>query len=458
MPVIATKFTTSGDKEYRNALKEINSGLSVLRSEMKKATAEYELNEDASEGLAEKNDILDRTLLSLADKLEVQKKRWKELAEQYGEADVRTQRLAKEINETAAEMAKAENAIKKNEKAMEDYTNAAEDSEDESKTLADAVQDLADEFGINLPGQLKNSLGAVGDMDIGMAGLAGTMATVIAKIGEMALETAEWAKELEKTSDVTGLSTDSLQQLEAVAVATGAEYDQLIDGTKDLLQNAKEAAEGNGELADTFRELGVSITDPKGELRSMDEIYWDTIYGLSEMTNESERSALAMELMGESARELNPIFQMTSEEMDQVRQSAVVMSNETISNVNAMRIGVEQSMYNIRRALQQGFGEFADWFMGDLKFSGLHVESGMQNPYGRNAHGTEYWRGGVTWVGEHGPELLELPAGSSITPAAAAGGDTFNITVNAANIKELNDLVRIAENARMSQRMGYIER
>lgn len=34
-----------------------------------------------------------------------------------------------------------------------------------------------------------------------------------------------------------------------------------------------------------------------------------------------------------------------------------------------------------------------------------------------NAAGTPFWRGGVTWVGEKGPELVELPRGSRIYPA-----------------------------------------
>jgi hypothetical protein len=39
---------------------------------------------------------------------------------------------------------------------------------------------------------------------------------------------------------------------------------------------------------------------------------------------------------------------------------------------------------------------------------------GPQKP-GGNAEGTDFWRGGLTWVGENGPELLDLPTGSSIT-------------------------------------------
>lgn len=37
--------------------------------------------------------------------------------------------------------------------------------------------------------------------------------------------------------------------------------------------------------------------------------------------------------------------------------------------------------------------------------------------FGTNAHGTASWRGGLTWVGERGPELVDLPSGSQIYDA-----------------------------------------
>lgn len=47
-----------------------------------------------------------------------------------------------------------------------------------------------------------------------------------------------------------------------------------------------------------------------------------------------------------------------------------------------------------------------------------------------NAFGTEYFEGGLTWVGEFGKELVRLPRGSKVTPAAesrriAAANDGF---------------------------------
>jgi hypothetical protein len=40
---------------------------------------------------------------------------------------------------------------------------------------------------------------------------------------------------------------------------------------------------------------------------------------------------------------------------------------------------------------------------------------------GHNAMGTADWRGGLTWVGEQGPELLNLPPGAQVIPLSGAG-------------------------------------
>ncbi len=39
---------------------------------------------------------------------------------------------------------------------------------------------------------------------------------------------------------------------------------------------------------------------------------------------------------------------------------------------------------------------------------------------GKNAEGTDSWRGGPTWVGEKGPEILNIPRGAQIIPNAVA--------------------------------------
>lgn len=74
-------------------------------------------------------------------------------------------------------------------------------------------------------------------------------------------------------------------------------------------------------------------------------------------------------------------------------------------------------------------------------------DGGSKDDTGHNANGTRYWKGGKTEVGEHGPEVVDLPSGSKIYPATSSknmGGNTsvkVNVTIqgNVIGNKEYSD-------------------
>lgn len=76
--------------------------------------------------------------------------------------------------------------------------------------------------------------------------------------------------------------------------------------------------------------------------------------------------------------------------------------------------------------------------------SGGWLSQGFNFLFGRNAEGTDFWTGGPTWVGERGPELLDLPRGSRITEhnrslsqmkSAAGGGRRDPLVVEIRTVK-----------------------
>lgn len=80
----------------------------------------------------------------------------------------------------------------------------------------------------------------------------------------------------------------------------------------------------------------------------------------------------------------------------------------------------------------------------------------LKGVYIGNSTGTDNWRGGWTWVGENGPELMRLPQGAQIMNNQESrdyGGDTYNITIDAKSVKEFEDIVRIVQNQRRLRRM-----
>jgi hypothetical protein len=78
--------------------------------------------------------------------------------------------------------------------------------------------------------------------------------------------------------------------------------------------------------------------------------------------------------------------------------------------------------------------------------------------YGHNATGNDSWRGGLTWVGESGPELVSLPQGSQIYNSQdsrnAGGVHIDTVVIDAKNVKDFNDVVRVFSGLRVASRMG----
>jgi len=76
------------------------------------------------------------------------------------------------------------------------------------------------------------------------------------------------------------------------------------------------------------------------------------------------------------------------------------------------------SMVFGKRDGKTGGGLFASLFSGG-KSSLVADQTGklptwITSLVGRNAGGTDDWRGGLTWVGERGPELVDLKAGAQV--------------------------------------------
>ena len=87
---ISAKLELTGEQAYKNAVKEINSSLRVLNSEMKLTSAEFAENADSVEALRAKYDVQERQALTLREKIETLEKALRDSAQAYGEADERT--------------------------------------------------------------------------------------------------------------------------------------------------------------------------------------------------------------------------------------------------------------------------------------------------------------------------------------------------------------------------------
>ena len=323
---VNTEFTVTGEEKLRRAITEINNGAKVLKSEMNKLTAEYDGNTDSAEFLTQKYDILERQMLTQKDKVEALKQAVADSAEAYGEADSRTQNWIIRLNNAEAALAKTYGEMGRTQTAIEDMDGALDDVSGSTGSAAEGVTSLgdvldtvADKLGVKLPDGISKFTGGLGKIPASTAAPAAGVAAVVAvviklekKLMDVTKETAAAAKELEALSLQTSVSTTDLQAFQYAEDFIGVSSDQLADSLKDLTTKMSDAANGNEETAAKFDQLGVSIYDAQGNLRSSYDVFLDVIDGLGEMSNQAERDALAMSLINESAQQLNPLIEQGS--------------------------------------------------------------------------------------------------------------------------------------------------
>lgn len=394
MPNINTRFTLSGEKEYKQAISEIGSGMNVLNSEMRKVQSAYAQNADSVEALSAKNDVLERKISTQTEKIEYLRAALQQSAEKYGEADKRTMQWQTSLNNAEADLNNLNNQFDENKKKIEE-------SGKEMGNLGDVVNGLTSKLGIQLPDGMKTSMNGMLQLDTTTVAVAGGFATVAAAIvkAEKALismtkEAASNADDLLTLASVTGTTTDSVQELNYMADLTDVSFDRIKDSLKETTNKMQEAATGTGDAYEAYKRLKVEITNTDGSLRSAQDVFYDTIDALGEMKNKTERDALAMDLMSESAQELNPLIDLGGEKMRAYAQEAhdmgYVLDNDALKSLQGVDDAysrLQKTQEGVKNQLAVEFAPYLEEFYGDVT-SGIKTigstlqQSGLVDAFG----------------------------------------------------------------------------
>jgi phage-related minor tail protein len=153
--------------------------------------------------------------------------------------------------------------------------------------------------------ELGSKATAAGNAMRGISRAAGVLAGAI---GALAYKSGKWADDLNTMQKQYRISTKQLQLYAAAAKLVDVDVNTITKAHVKLTKTMGNAAKGSASAAESFEKLGVSITNEDGSLRDNDAVFQDAITALGKMGNETERDALAMDLFGKSASELNPLI------------------------------------------------------------------------------------------------------------------------------------------------------
>lgn len=154
------------------------------------------------------------------------------------------------------------------------------------------------------------------------------------------------AEAVDKQSQSLNMSTSEMQRWNYVANQNKASTGSVTNAFTKLLNTQYEATTGNKAASDAFKDLGVSVTNANGTLKSSDQIINDTMNALSGVEHESRRAALAQDIFGKGGKDLLTVLSQGTDALNAQKNAAdelgQVMSESAIKNFAAMNDALDR--------------------------------------------------------------------------------------------------------------------
>ena len=319
--------------QLKSSMQEAKRAISLANAEFKTATAGLDKWSKSATGVEANLERLNKILPQQRSILKDLESQYKITAEEMGTDSAEAQRLAIQVEKQRAVVAKTEADIKKYSEQLETMGKEEADATKETEKLAKEADKSAD--------KLKAFGSAVADVAVkGLIAFTTAVVGAVAGLTSMTLSAGKYADEMVTMSKVTGVSTEKLQAYQYASELVDVSLETLTGSMNRNVRAMAQAQKGSSAYADAYKRLGVSVVDANGELRDSEEVYWEVIDALGKVENETERDALAMQLFGKSARDLNPLIIAGSDAIAQYTEEAkamgAVMSSEQLEALNAL--------------------------------------------------------------------------------------------------------------------------
>ena len=218
-----------------------------------------------------------------------------------------TENNLKELKNIQAQM--DANGVDKNSEAYRRVQREIIEAESKLKTFNNELRKVGQVNLRAMSEQFKdmgNKLTAAGQA---MRGLSTAAAAVTAAIGALTVKSGKWADDMNTMSKRYRIGTKDLQMYSAAAELVDVDVETIAATHRKLTKSMASAEDGTGKQAEAFEALNISVTDANGQLRDSDTVWNEVIQKLSLVENETERETLAMDLLGKSAGDLNPLLE-----------------------------------------------------------------------------------------------------------------------------------------------------
>ena len=152
-----------------------------------------------------------------------------------------------------------------------------------------------------------------------------------AAIGAMGVKAARHADDLNTLSKKCGVATDSLQKFSAAS--------ELVDvSTEDMAKAQGKVVKAMNEGSDIFEKYGIATKNADGSMRDSEDVFYDYMDAMGNISNKTERAAAMQELFGQRAYQaLMPLagnVDTLREYGDRFEELGLIMDQDTLDRLN----------------------------------------------------------------------------------------------------------------------------
>lgn len=237
------------------------------------------------------------------------------------------------------------------------------DTSEYDKSLGDSEEN-ASSFGSTF-GSIMGAVGtAAGVAGVAVTAIGGAVVGTTSALTNAVSGVAEYGDNIDKMSQKMGISIETYQEWDAVMQHSGTSMETMKASMKTLA-NAVE----NGNEA--FETLG--LTQEQLAEMSQEQIFEATIAGLQNVTDTTQRTYLAGQLLGRGATELGALLNTSAEDTqamrDRVRELGGVMSEDAVKSAAQFQDNLQDlqtAMVGVKRGilseLMPSFNDLMDGF------------------------------------------------------------------------------------------------
>lgn len=300
------------------ALRNVDSNLKDTQADLRDVNKLLKLDPGNVQLLAQKQELLQKATAETAEKIRIEKEALAQLkASPDAEKTIDQQkRLEREIIANEASLKKLESGLEDTNKDLKQFGDTAGGTKISLESMAKATDDLANKT----------------------AALSAASAAGLAALAGSAVQAGKTADDLNTLSKQTGFTTAELQKMKYASDLIDVSMEDMTGSIQKLV---KQMASGS----DAFTTLGVSVTDETGQLRNATEVWYETLEALSQVENETQRDALAMEIFGKSAASLAGIVDDGGEALRSYGKDAedlgLIMSQDTLDAANKLNDAID---------------------------------------------------------------------------------------------------------------------